>query len=383
MLPAVVPVNHSRRTPTPHRTAPSSSQQGGSQTPSTQNPHTHHHHHGNANNQNGVKRPATACCGSPAAGPPPQNASVPLVFFTYPSWLQVEEVSEKQRERLLACRRYPFGNTNSGSGGGGGGGASAFTGRPPTAPTSPLSSRSVILLFQPKKELRPMMREPPHPPKELGEVCCCDVYLVLHGGVGAAASTVDDHSRDGELPEMSVWGLCDTSSHLHGASGNGTNGGAGRRPIRASSAHPHTPPLQKGHTEHESTSAVHDGVPTTTTSSTGGSPTNRQHRLSSMHSAYMADPHLEFFCIASSLDNYFRLGAAFGWVYGWQLCYCSVGPPVSSIPWLRLFNASAYQAAKALMSSYECVESTSCLAATSRIGMMVDDEEDDVDIVCH
>lgn len=56
----------------------------------------------------------------------------------------------------------------------------------------------------------------------------------------------------------------------------------------------------------------------------------------------------ELFCIATCLEGYLRLSAAFGHIYGWQLCYSSMGPPVTSTPWLRMINPSAFQAAKAL-----------------------------------
>lgn len=52
-----------------------------------------------------------------------------------------------------------------------------------------------------------------------------------------------------------------------------------------------------------------------------------------------------FFYVARSLEDYSRLGAAFGWIYGWQLCYSSRGPPQLSLPWLKLFNESALMAA--------------------------------------
>lgn len=53
----------------------------------------------------------------------------------------------------------------------------------------------------------------------------------------------------------------------------------------------------------------------------------------------------ELFLLAHSLDDYLRLAAAFGWVYGWQLAYSSCGAPLRSLPWLRFFNASALDAA--------------------------------------
>ena len=55
----------------------------------------------------------------------------------------------------------------------------------------------------------------------------------------------------------------------------------------------------------------------------------------------------ELFYIASSLENYLRLGIVFGWVYGWQMCFSTAGPPSNSVPWLQWINASAYKAALA------------------------------------
>lgn len=53
----------------------------------------------------------------------------------------------------------------------------------------------------------------------------------------------------------------------------------------------------------------------------------------------------EFFYIASSVENYLRLGIVFGWVYGWQMCFSTAGPPPNSVPWLQCINSSAYAAA--------------------------------------
>lgn len=58
-------------------------------------------------------------------------------------------------------------------------------------------------------------------------------------------------------------------------------------------------------------------------------------------------PTGELFYLASSLENYLRLGIVFGWVYGWQLCFSTAGPPPNSVPWLQWINASAYAAALA------------------------------------
>ncbi|CBH10794.1 hypothetical protein, conserved [Trypanosoma brucei gambiense DAL972] len=52
----------------------------------------------------------------------------------------------------------------------------------------------------------------------------------------------------------------------------------------------------------------------------------------------------ELFFIAHTLEDYLRLGSSFSWVYGWQLCYASQGPPPRSLPWLKLFAPSALAA---------------------------------------
>ncbi|CCW69841.1 unnamed protein product [Phytomonas sp. Hart1] len=54
----------------------------------------------------------------------------------------------------------------------------------------------------------------------------------------------------------------------------------------------------------------------------------------------------ELFFIAYGLTEYLRLGAIFGWIYGWQLCYSSRGPQTRSLTWLRLFNPNAMMAAR-------------------------------------
>ncbi|CCD17674.1 unnamed protein product [Trypanosoma congolense IL3000] len=52
----------------------------------------------------------------------------------------------------------------------------------------------------------------------------------------------------------------------------------------------------------------------------------------------------ELFFIAQTLEDYFRLGSTFSWVYGWQLCYASQGPPARSLSWLKLFSPNALAA---------------------------------------
>ncbi|KAH9600876.1 hypothetical protein LSM04_000561 [Trypanosoma melophagium] len=54
-----------------------------------------------------------------------------------------------------------------------------------------------------------------------------------------------------------------------------------------------------------------------------------------------ANAHEELFFIAASVEDYLRLGSAFAWVYGWQLCYAAQGPPPRSLQWLKLFAPSA------------------------------------------
>lgn len=60
-----------------------------------------------------------------------------------------------------------------------------------------------------------------------------------------------------------------------------------------------------------------------------------------------AGQHDELFFIASNVGDYLRLGSAFSWVYGWQLCYASQGPPPRSLPWLKLLSPGALSAALA------------------------------------
>ncbi|KAG5472064.1 hypothetical protein CUR178_02732 [Leishmania enriettii] len=133
----------------------------------------------------------------------------------------------------------------------------------------------------------------------LGESCACDVYLVAAtgqgtGDVAAAPETV-----------ASVWGYV------------GREDVDSRTPSLPSS--PNAPAQQR-----------HGGVNGSTASVT---PTK--------------SPSGELFYIARSLENYLRLGVMFGWVYGWQLCFSSAGPPPNSVLWLRFVNNPAYEAALA------------------------------------
>ncbi|CCW65610.1 unnamed protein product [Phytomonas sp. EM1] len=57
----------------------------------------------------------------------------------------------------------------------------------------------------------------------------------------------------------------------------------------------------------------------------------------------------ELFYISHGLPDYLRLGAIFGWVYGWQLCYSSRGPQMRSVMWLRFFNQNALITARQLV----------------------------------
>lgn len=133
----------------------------------------------------------------------------------------------------------------------------------------------------------------------LGEFCACDVYLVAATGRGtgdgaAVADTI-----------ASVWGYVkreDVDSRTLSL------------PSSPSSA------AQK----------CKDGREGSTTATTSAK-----------------SPSGELFYIASSLENYLRLALMFGWVYGWQMCFSSAGPPPNSVLWLRLVNKSAYEAALA------------------------------------
>ncbi|KAG5495904.1 hypothetical protein JIQ42_02781 [Leishmania sp. Namibia] len=133
----------------------------------------------------------------------------------------------------------------------------------------------------------------------LGESCACNVYLVAATGQGTGDVAA--------VPETvaSVWGYVrreDVDS---------------RTPSLPSS--PNAAAQQRRGGVNGSTVSV------TTTKSLSG----------------------ELFYIASSLENYLRLGVVFGWVYGWQLCFSSAGPPPNSVLWLRFVNNPAYEAALA------------------------------------
>lgn len=52
------------------------------------------------------------------------------------------------------------------------------------------------------------------------------------------------------------------------------------------------------------------------------------------------------FFIAHSMEDYFRLAAAFGWLYGWQLCYAPCGPPNTALAWLKWFNPAGVELAR-------------------------------------
>lgn len=218
---------------------------------------------------------------------------VAVGFFTLPSCIQMAQLDEPSRASLLSHARYP---------------SSSLAG------ITPLSCE--IIHFQHKKELLPSMRDAssPHPLRELGAVCCCDVFIVLR-----------------QHEEPSVWGLSDPHSHLH------------MTPTFTStstSTNQLTSPISTEASASTSTGGVMSGIVL-------------PHPSSRVATPSFEEQSNELFHISNRLEDYFRLGAAFGWVYGWQMCYASLGPPLTSIPWLRLVNASAFQATTALRASFQ------------------------------
>ncbi|GET91170.1 hypothetical protein, conserved [Leishmania tarentolae] len=144
---------------------------------------------------------------------------------------------------------------------------------------------------------RPSLRR--HQTAFLGEMCACDVYLVAATVRGTGDGS---ESRD---TVASVWGYVKRED-------------AGSCTLSLPSS------------------------PSSVAQKCNGSPTR-----STTHASSTKPPSGELFYIASSVENYLRLGLVFGWVYGWQMCFSSAGPPPNSVPWLRLVNSSAYKAALA------------------------------------
>ncbi|KAK7198085.1 hypothetical protein NESM_000764600 [Novymonas esmeraldas] len=144
----------------------------------------------------------------------------------------------------------------------------------------------------------------------LGESCVCDVFLVAAAGKGLGDGVAVGSSGGGGAV-ASVWGYV--------------------RKERSRSRTPSLPstPSRAAHKRH----SLPSGSDTVTAATAVGAD----------HAP--AAPSGELFYIASSLENYLRLGLVFGWVYGWQMCFSSGGPPPNSVIWLRLVNTSAYEAA--------------------------------------
>jgi hypothetical protein len=132
----------------------------------------------------------------------------------------------------------------------------------------------------------------------LGESCVCDVYLVAANTpsntfLSSIAAAADGSAQD-TAAICSVWGYVQRDSTKNGSAAL--------------------------HSNHHNNSGESNGGPL---------------------------PAGELFYIASSLENYLRLGIVFGWVYGWQMCFSTAGPPPNSVPWLQWINTSAYEAALA------------------------------------
>ncbi|KAG8340683.1 hypothetical protein TRVL_08489 [Trypanosoma vivax] len=70
----------------------------------------------------------------------------------------------------------------------------------------------------------------------------------------------------------------------------------------------------------------------------------------------------ELFFLAKTVEDYMRLGSTFSWVYGWQLCYASQGPPPRSLPWLKLFSPGALEAVVGSESLRRCHESAQAVS---------------------
>ncbi|AIO00753.1 hypothetical protein LPMP_311630 [Leishmania panamensis] len=135
----------------------------------------------------------------------------------------------------------------------------------------------------------------------LGESCACDVYLVAATGMGTedGAETVEAIA--------SVWGY-----------------------VKREDVDSRTPSLVSSPAAAAAAQQGGGGTKKKTTTTTSAK-----------------SPSGELFYIASSVENYLRLGLVFGWIYGWQMCFSSTGPPPNSVLWLRLVSSSAYEAARA------------------------------------
>lgn len=239
--------------------------------------------------------------------PPPPLGSAAISFHSLPALSDLTEVTEGDAARLLALPRYtPDGDQGDGAGVVGDNFSAAGT---------------RFILLQKRAELsRRRLDVAAGSALLLGGLCPCDVYLVV--APHRSCSGGDSARRR----EMTVWGRTRIQGkRINGGRKSSSNGSSDiSRPSATLTAA--TPPQP---------------------SSSSSLPASLAPGTEVAVAAAAAAEHQLFF-IAHGLEDYWRLGALFGWVYGWQLTYSARGPPLRSLPWLRLFNASALEAALAL-----------------------------------
>lgn len=223
------------------------------------------------------------------------SCSAPLCFFLLPAWSSVCELSSEAVKGLLALPTYP----------------KPMRGRLWSSTPNGTSNPRVFCyqLRQPLKRVPTLSTSsvhaplPPPPPtsfEEQAHTCACDVLLVLTESSGST-----QHANVSDcVAYLTVWG---------------------RAPC----------PRRKRRKQQQCENCHHVD-PSSMTASLGPSPSSSSSRTD------------EFFFIAECLEDYLRVGSAFGWVYGWQLCYASFGPPLTSVPWLRFVNESALDATNTL-----------------------------------
>ncbi|KPA78849.1 hypothetical protein ABB37_05927 [Leptomonas pyrrhocoris] len=219
---------------------------------------------------------------------------VPLSFYVLPALCRWKTLQPARVERLLrTAKMHPFSLLRCFPDVANGTSAKEAAGVSSVA--SSVASSLVFFTIQQQTYLPDVRRSSSRRNQmaSLGESCVCDVYLVASNAPDGFLSSwaAADGSADAATSTTtvaSVWGHVPTDEERNGwSSGDGGQDGA--------------------------------GLP----------------------------PSGELFYIASSLENYLRLGIVFGWVYGWQMCFSTAGPPSNSVPWLRWINASAYAAATA------------------------------------
>ncbi|CAD2213788.1 hypothetical protein AGDE_16287 [Angomonas deanei] len=145
-----------------------------------------------------------------------------------------------------------------------------------------------LFRFQKQKELNKKAKQHEARAVYYGDISACEIYLVLQ-----------NQNRNG-LPSLSVWGRRRRPSLKHSRSRSSISG---------------------------DTNCSTDVSPTAL-SACRGEPSSNSSVL---------------FYLSASLEDYFRLGASFGWIYGWQQCYDRTegNLPLGSLPWLKAYNHSA------------------------------------------